>query len=57
MHQDITWRNVLRNMSGTNWIVIVFDEATATPSHAHELREDTHALEMISGPHDSSVNI
>ncbi|KAG0561143.1 hypothetical protein KC19_9G041100 [Ceratodon purpureus] len=58
MHRDITWRNVLRNISGTNWVLIDFDETSATPcGHAHELRVEAHAPEMSRGRHDSSVDI
>jgi hypothetical protein len=58
MHRDITWRNVLRSTSGTNWVLIDFDETTATPcGHAHELCVKAHVPEMSRGHHDSSVDI
>uniref|UniRef100_A0A7I4CZ08 Protein kinase domain-containing protein n=1 Tax=Physcomitrium patens TaxID=3218 RepID=A0A7I4CZ08_PHYPA len=58
MHRDITWRNVLRNTSGTNWVLIDFDETAATPcGHAHGLCVEAHAPEMSRGRHDSSVDI
>lgn len=58
MHRDITWRNVLRNISGTNWVLIDFDESSATPcGHAHGLCVEAHAPEMSRGRHDSSVDI
>jgi serine/threonine protein kinase len=56
MHRDITWQNVLRNSSGTNWILIDFDETTTTP-YGHGLCVEAHAPKMSKGRHDSSVDI
>ena len=54
MHRDIAWQNVLRNASGTNWVLIDFDETTASPcGHTHKLCVEAHAPEMSSGRHDS----
>jgi serine/threonine protein kinase len=58
IHRDITWRNVLRNASGTNWVLVDFDETTAIPyGHAHGLCVEAHAPEMSRGRHDLSVDI
>jgi serine/threonine protein kinase len=58
MHRDITWQNVHKNTSGTNWVLIDFDETTASPcGHTHELRVETRAPKMSNSHHDSSVDI